>query len=132
MHEVLTERRDVKQIDHVVFDAPPCDVALDGTAAFFSAADDLGDTSEALPRGDLTTLDQFRDDDDDGLVKLDWLVEVAHPVFLIFTLAHPSPALHQCVGPTRLLFDVFVDQRTDLSSHLYKVPGKSDAQLRAT
>jgi hypothetical protein len=45
VHEVLTERIDVKQIDHVVFDAPPCDVALDGTAAFVSAADDLGDTS---------------------------------------------------------------------------------------
>ncbi|ADG18842.1 hypothetical protein BC1002_4884 [Paraburkholderia atlantica] len=132
MDEVLTERLDVKQIGHVVFDAPPCDVALDGTAAFFSAADDLGDISEALSNGKWATLDQFRDDGHDGLVKLDLVVEAARPGFLSFTLAHPSPALHQCVRPTRLLFDLFVDQRADLSSHLYKVQGKSDAQLRAT
>ncbi|MBB5417281.1 hypothetical protein [Paraburkholderia atlantica] len=100
MHEVLAERLDVKQIDHVVFDAPPCDVALDDTAAFFSAADDVGDTSEALPNRKWATLEQFRDDGHDGLVKLDLVVEVAHPGFLSFTLAHPSPALHQCVGPT--------------------------------
>ena len=116
MHEVLTERLDVRQIDHVVFDAPPCDVTLDATAAFFAAADDLGDPSEALRNWKWATLDQFRDDGHDGLVKLDWVVEVAHPGFLSFTLAHPSPACTKASG------------RRDG----YKAPGKSDAQLRAT
>ncbi|MGF6553067.1 hypothetical protein [Paraburkholderia youngii] len=66
MHEVLTERLDFNQIDHVVFDAPPCHVARDGAAAFFSAADELGDTSEALPNEKWATLDRFWDDGHDG------------------------------------------------------------------
>jgi len=38
-----------------------CHAQLEGTARFYSTTDDAGDTSKALPNGDWTTLNQFRD-----------------------------------------------------------------------
>jgi hypothetical protein len=109
----------------VVYDgAGGCHAAFDGTAVFFSAGDDSGDTSTALPNGDWATINQFRDDGPHGLVKLDLDVDVAHPRWLGFSLEHPSAAMPKCLGPAGLVSDVYADSPESVS-HLYKMPEKT-------
>ena len=64
-----------------------CHAVFDGNAAFYSTADQAGDTSEALPNGEWADLNEFRDAGAYGLVTIDLDVNRAHPRFVSFDIA---------------------------------------------